>query len=114
MISLSIEFKRIILFEIKYMSIIKQSKDHLVKLLLGNNVVPRELLELHDYFRIHKGITFEYKKEQGKIVAISKNFKYGSIVTSGKNQRELDMNVKDAILTSFDLPAAYEKEALAF
>jgi hypothetical protein len=93
------------------MSLIKTAKDYCVKMLLGTDMVPRELLELHDYFRIHGPIRFDYKQEGNIIVAVSTNFRLGSIVTSGRNQKELDENIKDAIVTSFDLPSAYEKEA---
>ena len=42
---------------------------------------------------------------------MSTNFRFGSIITSGKTREELDENIKDAILTSFDVPSAYAKEA---
>lgn len=93
------------------MNLFKIIKDHITKILRGNNVVPRELLELSDYFRHNSNIHFDYKKENDTIVAISTNFRYGSIVTSGKNQKELDKNIRDAILTSFDVPSAYAAEA---
>jgi hypothetical protein len=93
------------------MSALKIVRDHIIKALLGSDTVPRELLELHDYFRLHGPINFRYEKEGDTIVAISTNFRFGSIVTSGKNLKELDENIKDAILTSFELPSAYEKEA---
>jgi len=93
------------------MSALKIIKDRIVRSLLGSDTVPRELLELHDYFRVHGPINFQYKREGDTIIAISTNFRFGSIVTSGKNERELDENIKDAILTSFDLPSVYEKEA---
>jgi len=32
-------------------------------------------------------------------------------VISGKDRNEIDKNVKDAILTSFEIPSAYAKEA---
>lgn len=94
------------------MSIVKKIKDNLIKQLLGKASVPRGLFELNQYFRHYPAINFKYNKtEDGTIVAISENFRYGSIVTSGKNQEELDKNIKDAILTSFDIPSSFAKEA---
>jgi hypothetical protein len=49
--------------------------------------------------------------EKNSIVAVSNNFRYGSIVTSAATQKELDLKIKDAILTAFDVPSAYAKEA---
>ncbi|MBD3300480.1 MAG: hypothetical protein GF347_03960 [Candidatus Moranbacteria bacterium] len=83
----------------------------MIKLLNGKEFVPRELLELHDYFRNYKEINFKYEKEDGFIVAKSTNFEHGSIITYGKNKKELDENIKDAILTSFEIPSSYAKEA---
>ena len=51
------------------------------------------------------------KIENDQHIAISTNFRYGSIVTSGKDVEELEKNIKDAILTSFDIPSSYAKEA---
>lgn len=94
------------------MSIVKQTKDHVVKLLLGKTSVPRGLAELHQYFRMNEPIEFRYEKqEDGSLVAVSQNFRYGSIVTHARNQQELDENVKDAILTAFEIPSSYAKEA---
>ena len=93
------------------MSIIKVTKDYIIKAIRGKNVVPRELLDLHDYFRIYDPINFIYEKKDGLIIAESTNFRFGSIITSGRNEKELEENIKDAIITSFDLPAAYSKEA---
>ena len=93
------------------MPFIKKVKDNLIKFVVGSDLVPKELSDLHAYFRMYGPINFEYKKEGDKIVAVSTNFRYGSIVTSGKNKEELDKNIKDAILTSFDLPSSYAKEA---
>ena len=94
-----------------YMSITKIAKDHLVRLLLGKDAVPEGLVELNRYFRINDPIHFEYHKEDGVIVAVSSNFLYGSIVTHGRDMEELDRNIKDAILTSFEVPSSYTKEA---
>jgi len=63
---------------------------------------------LHDYFRYHEGINFEYKKKKDLIVAISKDFKHGTIITSGKNFKELEDKIRDAILTAFDVPSVYQ------
>ena len=93
------------------MSIIKQVKDNIVKVMLGSNSVPRELLELSNYFRFYGPINFEFHKDGDVITAVSKDFKHGSIITSGKNEKELDENIKDAIMTAFDLPSSYKKEA---
>ncbi len=78
---------------------------------MGNDYVPRGLYELGSYFRSNGPIHFEYKQEDGLLVAISTNFRQGSIVTFGKNQEELDRNIKDAILTSFEIPSSYSQEA---
>jgi hypothetical protein len=93
------------------MSIIKIAKDYIIKAILGKNIVPRELLDLHDYFRLNGPINFTYEKRDGLIIAESTNFRFGSIITSGINEKELDANIKDAIITSFDLPSAYSAEA---
>ncbi len=93
------------------MSIFKQLKDKIGKIVLGQNVVPEGLFELGQYFRFYGPINFEFHEENREIVAISNNFRHGSIVTSGKNKEELDKNIKDAIMTAFDVPSSYEKEA---
>lgn len=88
----------------------KKVKDQLIKLFLGTQTAPRGLVELNQYFRHNDPITFSHKKEDGVIVASSENFRHGSIVTYGRNQKELDKNIKDAILTSFEVPSSYAKE----
>lgn len=94
------------------MSIVKQTKDQLIKALLGKTSVPRGLAELHQYFRMNDPIVFRYEKqEDGSIVAMNQNFRYGSIVTHAQSKEELDENVKDAILTAFEVPSSYTKEA---
>lgn len=93
------------------MSILKKTRDQLIKFALGNKTVPRGLFELDQYFRLHDPITFRYEKKEGLIVALSTNFRFGSIVTSGKDEQELDKNIKDAILTSFEVPSSYAEEA---
>jgi len=89
----------------------KRTKDYISKMCAEKDFVPRGLFEINKYFRMYGPINFKYKKENGVIIGISQNFRYGSIITSGKNQKELDKNIKDAILTSFEIPSAYTKEA---
>ncbi len=93
------------------MPLTKKAKDYLVKAISGKDFVPQGLVEINRYFRLYGPISFDFKKENGAIVGISQNFKYGSIITSGKNLEELDKNIKDAILTSFEIPSSYFKEA---
>jgi len=94
------------------MRITKIIKDYIIKKLRVENSVPRELFELSDYFRRFNSISFEYKKgDGGHLIAISSNFRYGTIVASGKNTEDLEENIKDAILTAFDVPSVYDKEA---
>jgi len=93
------------------MSIFKRAKDQLIKfLLIGSKTVPQGLFELNRYCRLFGGIHFQYKKEKEMLIAISDNFKLGSIVTSGKDEKELDRNIKDAILTFFEITSSYSKE----
>jgi len=93
------------------MSAIKQAKDYIVKLFWDGKSVPTELFDLSQYFRNYGPIEFECKKEGDRIIAVSKNFRYGSIITSARDLKELDDNIKDAILTSFEVPSSYAKEA---
>lgn len=93
------------------MSVTKKIKDQLIKALYGKESVPRGLFDLHEYFRNYKSINFAFHQENGIIVAVSKDFKQGSIVTSGSNNEELDKNIKDAILTVFSTPSSYSKDA---
>jgi len=93
------------------MPLLKKTKDNLIKLLLGSSAVPRGLFKMGEYFRHNGPINFKREQGDGAIIAISTNFRYGSIVTSGKDEKELDSNIKDAILTSFDVPSSYAKEA---
>lgn len=94
------------------MFIYKKIKDYLIKFLLGSKTVPQGLFELSRYCQLFGPIHFKYEKgEDGTIIAVSANFKLGSIVTSGKNENELDKNIKDAILTFFEIPSSYSKEA---
>jgi len=89
----------------------KQVKDYLIKFLWNGGSVPVELNELNKYFRFNGAINFDIKKENGELIAVSKDFIYGSIVTSAESEDELDKNIQDAILTSFDIPSSYKKEA---
>ena len=93
------------------MSLFKQSKDYLIKFIFGKDYVPAGLFELTEYMNLYQGIEFEIHQEDGEYIAVSKNFKHGSIVTAGKNHKELDENIKDAILTSFEIPASFANEA---
>jgi hypothetical protein len=93
------------------MTLAKRAKDRIIKHLSGKDFVPQGLVEINRYFRCYGPIDFKYKHENGLTVAISTNFKYGSIITSGKNPKELDKNIRDAILTSFEIPSSYSKEA---
>lgn len=93
------------------MSIIKTVKDQLAKAFSGASFVPQGLVEINRYFRLYGPINFKYEKSEDGIVAMSTNFRYGSIITSAKNNVELDTNIKDAILTSFEIPSSYAKEA---
>ncbi|MBI4598733.1 hypothetical protein HY734_00880 [Candidatus Uhrbacteria bacterium] len=94
------------------MSFYKQAKDQLVRLILGSNAVPRGLVDLNHYFRFYGPIHFRHEKqEDGSIVAISQDFRYGSIITRAERLEELDEKVKDAILTAFEVPFSYSREA---
>ncbi|HAM88875.1 MAG: hypothetical protein US83_C0020G0009 [Candidatus Falkowbacteria bacterium GW2011_GWC2_38_22] len=93
------------------MVLLKQTKDYLIKFLWNGKSVPIGLFELAQYFRTNGAIHFEFKQEGKELIAISKNFQYGTIVTSAESQTELDEKIKDAILTAFDVPSSYAKEA---
>jgi hypothetical protein len=93
------------------MPFIKKAKDRFLKQLWGKSIVPRGLFELNHYFLLYGSISFKHENRNGEIIALSTNYKYGSIVTSGKNEQELEKNIKDAILTSFEIPSSYAKEA---
>jgi hypothetical protein len=93
------------------MNLIKITKDRIVKAALGKGTVPSGLLELNKYFRQFGPIHFQEHKEDGVIISVSTDFKYGSIIAHGKDRKELDANVEDAILTSFEIPSSYKQEA---
>lgn len=94
------------------MSLYKQTKDQLIKFMLGKASVPSGLSELNHYFRVYGPIHFRHEiQDDGAIVAISDNFRYGTIITSAQSVDQLDEKVRDAILTAFDVPSSYAKEA---
>lgn len=93
------------------MKLFKVLKDYIGKSLTGRGFVPRGLLDLNEYFRHNGKIVFKFHNENGYIVAVSENFRHGSIVTQGRNLNELDKNIKDAILTAFEIPSSYAAEA---
>ena len=75
-------------------------------------MVPSGLYDLSEYFRLYHSIQFDnHISEDGHIVATSTNFKYGSIITSAADPKELDSKIKDAILTSFEIPSSHAQEA---
>lgn len=87
-------------------------KDWLFKAYLDSqHMVPEGLVDLQKYFRQNGPIRFSFHQEEGMLVAVSSNFRFGSIVTSGRDQQELDVNVADAILTSFNVPSSYAMKA---
>lgn len=75
-------------------------------------MAPRGLVDLNYYFRAYGKIIFRLEEqEDGSVVAMSQNFRYGSIITQAASRSELDEKVKDAILTAFEVPSSYAKEA---
>ena len=81
-------------------------------MLLGQESVPRGLFESQQYFRHYGPIKFQnITTENGTIIAKSTNFRYGSIITEAKNKQTLEPAIIDAILTSFEIPSSYKKEA---
>lgn len=94
------------------MSMYKQLRDKAARLLLGGETVPSGLAELHHYFRVFGPINFRFEKQDdGSLVAVSDNFRYGSIITRAAKQEELDAKIADAILTAFEVPSSYAKDA---
>ena len=94
------------------MNIVKITKDQILKWIWGKRIIPKELLELHQYCSLNGFIGFTIiESEDDFLIAKSNNFRYGSIVTSGKDLKELDNNIKDAILTAFDIPSVYLAES---
>lgn len=94
------------------MSLTKQLRDKVIRLLNGGRSVPAGLVELHHYFRTYEPIVFSHERQSdGSYIAISKNFNYGKIITQADSLRDLDGKIKDAILTAFEVPSSYAKEA---
>ncbi|MEK7516284.1 MAG: hypothetical protein AAB562_01675 [Patescibacteria group bacterium] len=94
------------------MSLYKQLKDQVIRVMLGKSAVPSGLAELNHYFRVYGPINFRFEKqEDGFFIAVSENFRYGSVITRAESMAELDEKVKDAILTAFEVPSSYAKEA---
>ena len=90
----------------------KYLKDYVIKFILAGDTVPAGLSEFHHYFRAYSPIKFNYHEQNDDSwVAVSKNYQYGKIVTSGSSMKELEQNIQDAILTSFEIPISYKKEA---
>lgn len=92
------------------MSVYKRVKNTLIRIISGRSFIPRGLFDLAEYFRTYGPIHFKIEKENSALIALSTNFRYGSIITEGKDEEELDRNIKDAILTSFEIPSSYGKE----
>ena len=78
---------------------------------MNKNYAPKEIFEMKEYFRCNGPINFEIKEEGNVFIAKSQDFRYGSIITEANTKEELDRNIKDAILTSFEIPSSYAKEA---
>ncbi|MBN1585000.1 hypothetical protein JW899_01400 [Candidatus Uhrbacteria bacterium] len=93
------------------MSLTKIVRDYAIKFLFGKESAPRGLVDLNRYFRIYGPINFVKHQEGEVIVAVSTDFNQGSIITEGRNEEELEANIKDAILTAFEVPSSYAKEA---
>ena len=93
------------------MKVLKIAKDYIIKGFSGTSFVPRGLVDLSDYFRHNHSIHFSYERKDNVIIVRSTNFRFGTIITSGKTQDEVDRNIKDAILTAFEVPSSYAKEA---
>lgn len=94
------------------MSVIKQVKDWLFRAYLGEGVVPSGLVELTRYLASNKeGINFVIRRENDVFIAVSSNFRFGSIITEGETEQILDENIQDAILTAFSVPSSYRTEA---
>ncbi|MFH1146046.1 MAG: hypothetical protein V1707_03745 [bacterium] len=79
--------------------------------IVGGQYGCRAVRELRQYFTAYGPIEFTINQEEGRLVAVSSNFRHGSIVTHGSTSQELDQNIEDAILTAFDVPAVYKHQA---
>jgi hypothetical protein len=93
------------------MSVIKVLTDSALKALRPKDYLPEGILEMVRYFRDYEPINFEIRKESEGLVARSTNFRFGNIITSGRDAKELDRNIRDAIITSFEIPSAYSEKA---
>ncbi len=93
------------------MSMSKIAKDYIEKT-LRFGYVPEGVVDWLRYSRDFGGINFSFEEKDGVVVAKSKNFRYGTILTTGKDLDEADRNVRDAILTAFEIPSVYVKEGL--
>ncbi len=92
------------------MTLSKRISDIARKHLLGEDS-RHELEELRRYFSVYGPINFDYHREDGIIVAVSTDFRHGTIITNGRNELELDRNIRDAILSMFGVSSAFQKEA---
>lgn len=93
------------------MAILKQIKDYFKKHYWYGETVPVELFELSQYFRHNEPIKFSCEKKDKMYIAVSQNFRYGTIITSAESPDQLNEKIKDAILTAFEVPSSYAKEA---
>lgn len=94
------------------MNLAKIVKDQIIRFFLGSDAVPKGLSELHHYFRSYGPINFRSEiQEDGSVVLISENFRYGSIITRVEKQQNPDDKITDAILTAFEVPSSYAGEA---
>ena len=101
------------------MSLYKQATDLLLKgrnktiaRLFGESYVPSGLSDLNQYFRVYSDIHFRKEpQEDGSVIAVSDNFHYGTIIAHAQKSENLDEKIKDAILTAFEVPSSYAKEA---
>jgi len=91
----------------------KVLKDRFNKFFLGTNTVPAGLFEWTEYTIQFKGIIFSIEKDKkdGVYRARSTNFRHGTIFAEAMTLKELDLNIRDAILTTFEIPSSYMKEA---
>lgn len=93
------------------MSLMKSIRDKAAKVLFSGFYVPGGLLEWKLYSRDFGGINFRIEQKDGVFFATSNGFRHGSIITSGSSIEDLDVNIRDAILTAFEIPSSYAKEA---
>ena len=88
------------------MNIVKVAKDSLLKSI--GQVPHQEIGEFHEYFKHHGPINFRKEiRPDGTVFSYSTNFVYGSIITEGKSMEDVDLKIKDAILTAFEIPSVY-------